>query len=465
MAGLKWLASNSWVVDARGEHQVQRHPPGHRPQLHDAGAVTFEEDANRHGLHMNVAERAQVGRHRLEDRSLERWACREVLVDRHGWTALVRLATSEDPVAVRAGPRTHVPQRSALRRDEAGTKARVSTMATMSDVATRAGLGIGTVSRVLSGSVNVSDDARKRVTQAALQLGYQRVRKSTAEQDTRSRLVGVLVPFFDEKSAFARLRGIVTRLAPHGCEVVLHNVESPAQARAKLVELPRGHSLDGLIVLTLPLVADEGDRLIAARFPTVLVDTSHPGLPSVRIDDRAGGSMATRHLLDLGHERIAFICEPPHNAFGFVSGALREEGFRQAMAAAGKPVPDEFVRYCACLHSAARQSATELLVAPDPPTAIFAASDVQAVGCLEAAHQLGLRVPDDLSVIGYDDVDLAALMGLTTVRQPLVYSGERAADLFLETASDRHHQPSTEYLELELVVRNTTSVRKRKERR
>ena len=330
-------------------------------------------------------------------------------------------------------------------------------MVTMSDVAARAGVGIGTVSRVLSGSPNVSDDARRRVTEAAKQLGYRRARKSAAEQDKRGRLVGVLVPFFDEKSAFERLRGIVSRLAPHGCEVVLHNVESPGQARAKLVELPRSQHLDGLIVLSLPIIRDEGDRLVAAKFPTVLVDTSHPGLPSVRIDDRAGGAMATRHLLDLGHERIAFIGEPPHNAFGFVAGAHREEGFRQAMAAAGKPVPAGFVRYGAYLHSAARQIATEMLMALDHPTAIFAASDVQAVGCLEAAHQLGLRVPDDLSVIGYDDVDLAALMGLTTVRQPLVYSGERGADLFLETSSVRHHQPSTEYLELELVVRNTTS--------
>jgi DNA-binding LacI/PurR family transcriptional regulator len=333
----------------------------------------------------------------------------------------------------------------------------------MSDVAKHANVGIGTVSRVLSGSAKVSDATRLRVQRSADLLGYKRSRKPSVEQGKATRLVAVLVPFFDEKSAFERLRGIVARLAPHGCQVVLHNVESPAQARAKFVELPRSLILDGLIVISLPFVGDEGDRLLKARFPTVLVDTSYPGLPSVRIDDRLGGAMATKHLISLGHQRIAFIGEPPHNSFGFVAGTHREEGFRSTMADAGLRVPESLVRYGAYLHSAARQIATELLTLPDRPTAIFAASDVQAVGCLEAANQLGVQVPDQLSVIGYDDVDLAALMGLTTVRQPLVYSGERGADLFLETMPVRHHQPHSEFLELELVVRNTTGVLKRKD--
>jgi DNA-binding LacI/PurR family transcriptional regulator len=335
-------------------------------------------------------------------------------------------------------------------------------MATMAEVAKHAGVGIGTVSRVLSGSPKVSDTTRTKVQAAAERLGYSRPRKLAAEQGKGGRLIGVLVPFFDEKSSFQRIRGIVSRLAPHGCEVVLHNIESPAQARAKLVELPRSLIFDGLIVISLPLVGDEGERLVNARFPTVLVDTSYAGLPSVCIDDRAGGALATRHLISLGHKRIAFVSEPPHNAFGFIAGARREEGFRAAMAEAGLPVLSSLIRYGAYLHSAARQMATELLSLPDRPTAIVAASDVQAVGCLEAATHLGISVPDELSVVGYDDIDLAGLMGLSTVRQPLIYSGERGADLVLEAMSMRNRQPNTEMLELELVVRATTAAVKRK---
>lgn len=335
-------------------------------------------------------------------------------------------------------------------------------MSTMADVAKHAGVGIGTVSRVFSGSNKVSDTTRTKVQAAAEHLGYRRPRKNPAELGKGGRLIAVLVPFFDEKSAFERIRGIVSRLAPHGCEVVLHNIESPAQARAKLVELPRSLIFNGLIVISLPLVGDEGERLINARFPTVLVDTSYPGLPSVCIDDRAGGALATRHMIALGHKRIAFVSEPPHNAFGFIAGARREEGFRTAMAEAGLPIPAAMVRYGAYLHSAARQMATELLTLPDRPTAIVAASDVQAVGCLEAATQLGIRVPEELSVVGYDDIDLAGLMGLSTVRQPLIYSGERGADLVLEALSMRNRQPNTEMLELELVVRSTTAAVRRK---
>ncbi|MEY2446434.1 MAG: hypothetical protein QOE00_3014 [Ilumatobacteraceae bacterium] len=335
----------------------------------------------------------------------------------------------------------------------------------MADVGKHAGVGIGTVSRVFNGSVHVSDATRRRVRDSAELLGYQRTRKSAADQGKGGALIAVLVPFFDEQSAFQRLRGIVSRLAPHGSSVVLQNVESPAQARAKLLELPRSAILDGLIVVTLPLVDDEGDRLIAARFPTVLIDAVHPGLSSVGIDDRSGGMLATKHLISLGHRRIAFVSEPPHNAFGFVAGTRREEGFRSAMADAGLKVPAALVRYGAYLHSAARQMATELLTLPERPTAIVAASDVQAVGCVEAASRLGLSVPDDLSVVGYDDIDLAALMGLSTVRQPLVYSGERGADLILEALSMPSRQPHTETLELELVIRSTTAAAKRKARR
>ena len=331
-------------------------------------------------------------------------------------------------------------------------------MATMADVAKHAGVGIGTVSRALNGGVKVSDAAMQRIRASADEIGYTKARKTASDQRKRGRLIGVLVPFFDEASPFQRLRGIVSQLAPHGCDVVILNVASPEQARAKLVELPRNTVLDGLIIVSLPLHHEEGERLATARFPTVLVDTSHPSLPSVRNDDRAGGALAAKHLIGLGHSRIAFVGEQPQSAFGFVASAHREDGYRRAMRDAGLPVRPEFVRYGAYLHTAARQMARDLLQLPDPPTAVVAASDTQAVGCLDAARQLGMRVPEDLSIIGYDDIELASMMGLSTVRQPLVYSGERGADLIIEALAMRPAQPTIEILELELVVRSTTSV-------
>ena len=327
----------------------------------------------------------------------------------------------------------------------------------MLDVARTAGVGIGTVSRVLNDSPHVSDETRAKVRAAVEATGYRPSRRNRRSQEKQTRLVGVLVPFFGEASPFMRLRGIVHRLARHHGEAVIMNVESPAQARAKIMELPSNPVLDGLIIISMPLLDEEGRLLARAPFPTALVDTIHPALPSVHIDDLAGGALATRHLLSLGHRRIAFVGEQPGNQFGFVASAQREEGYRRTMAEAGQPVGPELVRYGAFLHTAARRIARDLLSLDDPPTAIVAGSDTQAVGCLDAARQLGVRVPEDLSIIGYDDIDLAAMMGLTTVRQPLVYSGERAAELVMESMALRPAEPSSEQLEVELVVRATTA--------
>jgi DNA-binding LacI/PurR family transcriptional regulator len=328
-------------------------------------------------------------------------------------------------------------------------------MATMAEVAARAGVGIGTVSRVMSGSPNVSPRTRAKVLEAVDSLGYQRSqRRSDGHRSTC--LVGVLVPFSDEPSTYERLRGIVGRLQPHGYEVVLFNVDSPDSARARIMEVPRHPLLDGLIVMSLPLRADEGQRLASARFPTVLVDTVHPALSSVRIDDREGGRLATDHLIALGHERIAFVGEPSRNPFGFTSSALREEGFRAAMAESGLAVDRGHVRHGPHLRAAARQFASELLLAPVPPTAIVAASDIQAIGVLEAARELSVAVPDDLSVIGYDDIELASHVGLTTVRQSLQHSGQRGADMLLSLVASRERNVFSEQIPLELVVRGTT---------
>jgi LacI family transcriptional regulator len=328
--------------------------------------------------------------------------------------------------------------------------------ATITDVAALAGVGIGTVSRVLNDSSQVRSATRIRVREAIEQLGYTPLRVGRGRGE-RNGFVGVLIPFFDEPSSYQRIRGIVHALQPHGLELVLYNVDAPDRARNRLAELPR-HDLDGLIVVSLPLLDGEGGRLADARFPTVLVDTFHPALPAVVIDDVHGGRLATEHLLALGHERIGFVGEPGRNPFGFVSSARREEGFRAAMNEAGLRPDSAYMRYGPHARSSAKQLASELLKLPEPPTAIVAASDVQALGVLEAAVSLGISVPGDLSITGYDDIDLAPYSGLTTVRQPLERTGERGGEILANAinSGDRPH-PFVEELSLEMVVRATTS--------
>ena len=333
-------------------------------------------------------------------------------------------------------------------------------MSTLADVAAHAGVGIGTVSRVLNDSPNVSVAMRERVMSAVGQLGYQPTRKKRSDQASRTGYVGVLVTFFDEPSAYQRLRGIVSRLQPHNYEIVLYNVASPSHARTTVAEIPDHEILDALIVISLPLSSSEAKLLAGASFPTVLLDTTAPGLPTVCIDDRHGGAIATQHLLDLGHHRIAFVGEPPDNPFGFVSSAHREESYGDTLLKAGITPDPALIRHGAHLRSAAKQMTLELLALAEPPTAIVAASDVQAVGVIEAAEALHLKVPDDLSIIGYDDIELASLMGLTTVRQPLERSGQRVADLIIQAIASSNRAVFVEEMELELVVRSSTGPRR-----
>lgn len=331
-------------------------------------------------------------------------------------------------------------------------------MTTINDVAAHAGVGIGTVSRVLNDSPSVSPETRRRVIDSIATLGYtpQRSGRKAAPRSTGG-YINVLVHFFEGPSSYQRLRGIVTRLQPHGFEVVLDIVDSPERARRRLMELPRNRQLDGLVVMSLPLVGDEAVRLSAAPFPTVLLDTVDPDLPSVTIDDLEGGRMATRHLIDLGHERIAFIGEPHRNPFGFIASRDREQGYLEVMGSRGLAVPEGFIKHGPHLRAAGRQMAMELFAHPTPPTAIVAASDLQAFGVLEAAKESGRELPRDLSVIGYDDIDLASYLGLSTVRQPLEESGRRAADMVLASIeSGGRPTVINDRLPLELVIRNTS---------
>lgn len=327
-------------------------------------------------------------------------------------------------------------------------------MTTLALVAAHAKVGIGTVSRVLNDSPNVSPEMRERVLRSMREVGYS-PNKRRRGSVRRGKLVGVLVTYFDEPSAYQRIRGIVSRLQPHGYEVVLFNVAAPNQVQERLLEIPQ-QPLDGLIVISVPLRELDGERLAAAPFPTVLVDTTASGLPSVNVDDRLGGRIATQHLVDLGHTRIGFVGEPPVNPFGFVSSARREAGYREVLAESGIDHDPDLVRHGAHLRSTAKQMTLELMALRQPPTAIVATSDVQAVGVMEAVDSLGLRVPDDVSVIGYDDIELASLMNLTTVRQPLEGSGRRGADLVLEAIASGERSQLAEQLQVELVVRATT---------
>ncbi|MEY3588400.1 MAG: hypothetical protein RJA47_996 [Actinomycetota bacterium] len=327
-------------------------------------------------------------------------------------------------------------------------------MTTLSAVAKHAGVGIGTVSRVINDQPNVSTEMRARVMESIAAVGYQMPRRRKPDPSTRAAYIGVLTVFFDEPSVYERCKGLIGYLQPLGYEVVIYNVVAPQQIRER-VEAMASHPLEGAVVISAQLDDEETRILRNAPFPVVMLDTFRDGFRSVGIDDRFGGEIAARHLLDMGHRRIGFVGEPV-DQFGFTASSLREQGFRDAHKKAGVKVDEQLIRHGAHIRSAAKQLAMDLLSMKNPVTAIVATSDVQAIGVMEAASDLGVKVPEQLSVIGYDDLEIASLLGITTVRQQLELSGQRGAAHVIEAINGDGSHGAQEKIDVEVIVRNTT---------
>ncbi len=323
---------------------------------------------------------------------------------------------------------------------------------TIRDVARRAGVGVGTVSRVLNDSPRVRPDKRARVLEAIAELGFVRNPTAHSLSTGRSHAIGVIAPFFTSPSSAERLRGVSTGVAEHGYRLLLVDVETPEQRAAAFADLAGRHAVEGVIVLSIHPTEAE---IAALGRPMVLVDAAHPSLPHVAIDDLLGGELATDHLLGKGHTRIAFVGDRLPAPFGLSSSELRLRGHRAALERAGLQARLEYARLGGHDREEARELAAPLFALEEPPTAVFAASDMQAVGVIEAAGAAGLRVPEDVAVIGFDDIELAAVIGLTTVRQPLRESGRRGAEVLL-AAIEGAPPPPGELEPLAVIERRTT---------
>jgi DNA-binding LacI/PurR family transcriptional regulator len=325
---------------------------------------------------------------------------------------------------------------------------------TITDVARRAGVGVGTVSRVLNERPRVHPRTRERVLRAIAELDYVPSQVARQLSTGRSGTVGVVVPFLTRPSVVERLRGVEAALAPTSCDLVVFNVETPERRHTVITNLAHRARLDGLLILSLSPNAREVSRIARAGIPTVLVDGYHRSVSRVVTDDVLGGRLAARHLVELGHRRIGFLGEDV-SRFKFPPSRLRRAGVTRELRSHGLDLDPALVR-SGGFREAARQVAAGLLDLAQPPTAIVCGSDIEALGVLEAARAAGRAVPEDLSVIGYDDIEIAALLGLATVRQLLVESGRRGVELLLAVMEDATAPPIREVLPVELVVRATT---------
>ena len=330
---------------------------------------------------------------------------------------------------------------------------------TIRDVARKAGVGVGTVSRVINGSTAVSESTRQKVLAAIDALDYSPSPIARRLSLGRTLTIGVIAPFFIRPSYVERLRGVEATLAESEYDFIIYNVETVTRRDACFRDIPRQERVDGLLIMTLKPSEKEIDRFRQFDMPFVLVDCVNPDVSHVAIDNVQGGYLATKHLIDLGHTKIGYISDLlQESPFGFRPVKDRYEGYRQALEEAGIAFNPDYHRQGELSRREARRLATELLAMPDPPTAIFAYSDTQAFGVLRAAQDIGLKIPEQLSVIGYDDIEISEFLHLTTIRQHLYESGVKGAELLLNEIGNSAAEKQSVFLPPELVVRDTTAV-------
>jgi len=328
---------------------------------------------------------------------------------------------------------------------------------TIAEVARHAGVGVGTVSRVLNDHPAVKEETRGRVRAAIAELEYRPSPIARNLKRGRTQRIAVLVSFFTSPSAVERLRGLTQVLVGSGYEIVLYPVEDDEQRAAHMDSLSGPHQADGLALISLPPTDDEVTRLQGSTVSVVQLDAAHPAFTSILVDDVHGGQLAAEHLLERGHTAIGFVGDPLDNPYGFHSSRDRCEGLRSALTRAGCEPDPAWIRTAPHGLEPAAAAARELLSLHPRPTGVFAASDTQALGVLQAARQLAIRVPGELSVLGFDDVEVAAHVGLSTVHQPLQEGGRLAAKLLLAHLDDPDLPPDRCVLPLKVVARDTTA--------
>jgi LacI family transcriptional regulator, repressor for deo operon, udp, cdd, tsx, nupC, and nupG len=334
-------------------------------------------------------------------------------------------------------------------------------MTSIKDVARTVGVSTATVSRALRGLPRVSDETRFRVLQAAAEMDYVASPTAASLASGQTRAVGVVVPFVTRWFYASVVQGAEELLRQEGYDLLLYNLGGDQDARHRVFS---SHLLrkrvDAVLILSLTPTDEEVRALAKLDRPVAVVGASVAGWASVRIDDNETARIAMQHLIDLGHRQIGYIGGSLEEQLDFAAPLDRLHGYRAAMECAGlevhpawEAIGDFTVR--------GGLAAMRLLLEVEPrPTAVFAASDEMAVGAVHAAREAGLRVPEDISVIGIDDHEMAEFFDLSTVSQPVHQQGQLAARLLLDALSadgEEQDEPPALTVPTRLIVRHTTA--------
>lgn len=301
----------------------------------------------------------------------------------------------------------------------------------MEDVASKLGLGIATVSRALSGASGVSEKTRRRVRDAAAELGYVVSPEASRLAGGSTRRIAVVVPHLSRWFFAEMLDGLGESLAAAGYDVLLYQVPDAAARHRFFADLPARRKVDAVVVVAFPVNEAEQLRLELLGVEIVAAGGQSADYPFVRIDDAVASRQAVDHLLALGHRRIAMIEAVDLDSPEWHTHLVRSEGYYAALDEAGVEADPELVVRVPWSGEAGAEAMSRLISLRRPPTAVYAHSDEIAFGAMRTLRRAGLRVPQDVSVIGIDDHPISALLDLTTIHQSVREQGSEAAKMLL----------------------------------
>lgn len=328
---------------------------------------------------------------------------------------------------------------------------------TIYDIAERAGVSIATVSRVFNNSPRVSPRTRERVLAVAEELGYQPNISAQSLARQHGHLVAAVIPVLTNYFYMEVLRGMQDGLSGSDYDLVVYMAPRPEEVATQLERSSQKGRSEGLLLVSLPLSESRVRRLKASRVPVVVVDGVHADFDSVCVDNVKGGQMAAAHLVEQGYRHIAHITcraeSPP--------ALQRRRGYEEALRAAGVKVEPGLVAASSSrpegfVEEAGYEAMQALLHRKPRPDAVFAASDVEALGALQALQEAGLRPAEDVGLVGFDDIKVSRYVGLTTLRQPMYEMGRLAVEKLLRRLREPEHPITQTVFAPHLVVRSTT---------
>lgn len=332
--------------------------------------------------------------------------------------------------------------------------------ASVYDVAELAGISIATVSRALNQPHRLSAETREKVLAAVAELNYIPDGEASARARSSHTRIAVVSPSHTYPGFPARLRGIILALEELEAEVIVFHVDvmklRERQQFKYFDSLAASGRYDAMIIMSLPLQSQYLDRIERTNFPTVLIETQEDRFPSIQVDHQYGAELATEHLIEKGYTSIGFLGFKNIQNYALDASALREKGFREALAKHGLTVNESHIYVSGYGIESANEVTRTMWKKGDYPRAIFCASDMNALGVLKTAKELNLRVPEDIAVIGFDDIDIANYMGLSTIKQPMEDTGRVAAELVKSLLKKSQVSTRKVLLDLKLIDRSSS---------